>query len=117
MSAVHCLIDTDMAIDNWMATLYLLKCRVVDVQAITIAATGEAHARPGMMTALRLCELANSGNIDVTHGRTTPLRGNHAFPLLVRLIMDRRFLLSLPGTRRRPVHEPAVTLLKRHLNA
>ena len=36
-----------MAIDDWMAILYLLSSPQVDVRAITVVATGEAHAGPG----------------------------------------------------------------------
>ena len=37
------IIDTDMAVDDWMAILYLLQLSSVDVRAITITGAGEAH--------------------------------------------------------------------------
>ena len=38
------IIDTDMAPDDWMAMLYLLQSPLMEVKAITVVATGEAHA-------------------------------------------------------------------------
>ena len=37
------LINTDMAADDWMAILYLLKHPDVCVVGITVAGSGEAH--------------------------------------------------------------------------
>ncbi|MFN2207548.1 MAG: nucleoside hydrolase, partial [Candidatus Promineifilaceae bacterium] len=52
------LIDTDMAVDDWLAILYLLQRPDVDVRAITVAGTGEAHCGPGVKNALDLVALA-----------------------------------------------------------
>ena len=91
-----CIIDTDVAIDDWMAILYLLSSSQVDVRAITVAATGEAHAGPGVRTVQGLLALTNTRGVQVAAGRSTPLRGQQAFPLLLRLAMDVRLLLRLP---------------------
>lgn len=97
-----CIIDTDVAIDDWMAILYLLNAPEVEVRAITVAATGEAHAGPGIRSVQGLLALAGKRNVPVAAGRSTPLRGQQAFPLLLRLAMDKRLFLGLP----RPL-EPA----------
>src|SRR6476646_952575 len=47
-------IDTDVAADDWMAILYLLQRPDVDVKAITVTGTGEAHCDPGIKHALGL---------------------------------------------------------------
>lgn len=109
------LVDTDMALDDWMAVAYLLQTPAADVQAITLAATGEAHARPGVNTALRLLALTDAPAIDVASGRKTPLQGGHRFPLVVRLLMDVRFGLSLPRAKHRPSTKSAVEVLRRKL--
>lgn len=100
-----CIIDTDVALDDWMAILYLLSSPQVDVRAITVAATGEAHAGPGVRTIQGLLALTTTRGVPVAAGRSTPLRGQQAFPLLLRLAMDVRLLLRLP----KPL-EPASTL-------
>ncbi len=111
------MIDTDVAFDDWMAVLFLLQSPLVDVCALTVAATGEAHARPGMQTLLRLLALTTHPDIPVAAGRRKPLTGTHTFPLLLRLVMDVRFGLKLPKARKRPVKETAVQLLARQLRA
>ncbi len=106
------IIDTDMALDDWMALIYLLHEPAVEVRAITIAATGECHARPALDTALRLLALTGGTDIPVAAGRRTPLRGRQRFPLIVRLGMDVRLGLSLPRPRGRPARLRAVELLR-----
>ena len=100
-----CIIDTDVAIDDWMAILYLLSSPQVNVRAITVVATGEAHAGPGVRTIQGLLALTNTRAVRVVAGRPTPLRGQQAFPRLMRLAMDVRLLLRLP----KPL-EPAADL-------
>lgn len=78
--AVPMIVDTDMAPDDWMAILYLLMRPDVDVRAITVAGTGEAHCEPGVRHAMNLAALAGWPQIPVACGRDTPLAGNHAFP-------------------------------------
>lgn len=91
-----CIIDTDVAVDDWMAILYLLSSPQVDVRAITVVATGEAHAGPGVRTVQGLLALTDTRAVRVAAGRSTPLRGQQAFPGLMRLAMDVRLLLRLP---------------------
>ncbi len=109
------IIDTDMAFDDWMAILYLLSCPFVDVRAITIVATGETHASFGVQNALRLIALTENLALPIAAGRTRPLRGTHVFPWIVRLIMDFRLGLRLPGPRAKPSRQTAVKLLTQQL--
>ena len=116
MDLITCMIDSDMAMDDWMATLFLLKSPFVNVRAITLAATGESHARPGADTALRLAALTDATQVEVASGRSKPLNGDHSFPIFVRLMMDARLFLTLPRPARKPSNEFAVALLSRCLN-
>jgi inosine-uridine nucleoside N-ribohydrolase len=110
------LVDTDMALDDWMAIAFLRASPHVDLRAITIAATGEAHAKPGVKNALRLCALADKGPVDVAAGRATPLKGTHAFPWFIRLIMDLRFGFNFwPRATQSPSSDDAVTVLRKQL--
>ena len=116
MSAIY-LVDTDMALDDWMALLYLLQSPLADVKSITIAATGESHAKAGAKNALRLVALTDAPLPEVAMGRKTPLRGNHRFPLLIRLIMDIMFFLRLPRAKGKVLQKSAVSTLKHHITA
>ncbi|HEX7567723.1 MAG TPA: nucleoside hydrolase, partial [Anaerolineaceae bacterium] len=97
------IIDTDMARDDWMAILYLLNRPDVDVKAITVTGTGEAHCVPGVRNALRLVALAGYHPIPVACGREAPLQGNHVYPQAWRDLVDNLVGLTLPdGTNPDP---------------
>ncbi len=111
------IIDTDMALDDWMAILYLLRHPQVAVQAVTVAATGEAHARPGAVNALRLLALAQHTPCPVAAGSPVPLRGSAAFPWLIRFIMDHHFFIPLVRVPAPAAIPDAVPLLAEQLSA
>lgn len=89
-------IDTDMGTDDAMAILFLLRRPEVEVKAITVTGAGLAHCEPGVRNALRLLTLAQAPAIPVACGRTTPLRGSHAFPEEWRQAADTLNGISLP---------------------
>lgn len=107
------IVDTDMAADDWLAILYLLQHPGVDVQAITVVGTGEAHCGPGVQNALDLVALAGRPEIPVACGRETPLAGDHAFPRAWRARVDSLLGLSLPSNPNPPYAGSAVELLIR----
>lgn len=111
--ALPVIIDTDMAPDDWMAILYLLQRPDVDVRAITVMGTGEAHCGPGVRNALDLGVLAGRPEIPVACGRQTPLAGDHAFPAAWREGVDNLLGLALPRNPNPPAAESAVELLAR----
>src|SRR6188474_693963 len=96
------IIDTDMAADDWRAILYLLQRIDVEVRAITVTGTGEAHCKPGVQNALNLLALADNPDIPVACGRETPLQGDHAFPDALRASDDRMAGLTLPTSSNPP---------------
>ena len=106
-------IDTDMAADDWLAILYLLGRSDVDVQAITVTGTGEAHCPAGTRNARNLVALAGRPEIPVACGRETPLAGDHAFPTAWRERVDDLLGLTLPESSQQPIGESAVELLTR----
>jgi inosine-uridine nucleoside N-ribohydrolase len=111
VDAQRTLIDTDMALDDWMAILYLLQRPDVDVQAITVTGAGEAHCEPGVQNALDLAALAGRPEIPVTCGRETPLEGSHVFPPSWRTNVDAMADLSIPSSSSRPHDQDAAGLI------
>ena len=105
------LIDTDMAVDDWMAILYLLQLSDVDVRAITVTGAGEAHCEPGVQNALDLIALAGQPNIPVTCGRETPIEGTRVFPPSWRKNVDALSGVSIPASSYQPVAQSAVELI------
>jgi pyrimidine-specific ribonucleoside hydrolase len=100
-----------MAPDDWLAILYMLQRQDIDVKAITVAGTGEAHCGPGVQNALGLAALAGQPDIPVACGRETPLQGAHAFPEAWRLGSDGVLGLRLPANPNGPAAQSAVELI------
>lgn len=72
------IIDTDVAVDDVIAILYLFN-RPIDIVAISIAGTGETRCQAAEQTIRGLMALANK-TIPVACGREIPLAGHHHFP-------------------------------------
>lgn len=104
-------IDTDMAADDWLAILFLLQRPDVQVKAIAVTGTGEAHCEPGVRNALGLVALAGGDPIPVACGRETPLSGEEEFPHDWREGVDRTLGLRLPEGSNPDTTGDAVELL------
>jgi pyrimidine-specific ribonucleoside hydrolase len=104
-------IDTDMGTDDAMAIALLLRRPDVEVKAITVTGAGLAHCEPGVNNALRLLALSNRADIPVACGRTTPLRGTHAFPEPWRQAADTLNGLVLPEPKSSASTATAVQVL------
>jgi pyrimidine-specific ribonucleoside hydrolase len=87
-----------MALDDWLAIMYLLQHSGVEVRAITVTGTGEAHCDPGTQNALNLLALAGNPDVPVACGREAPLTGDHTFPQSWRDSVDAMAGLRSPPT-------------------
>ncbi len=105
------LIDTDVAPDDLVAIAFLLASPEVDIKAITVSGTGEAHCREGVDVVLRLLERLDAPTIAVACGRETPMAGDHAFPDAWRAGVDGGSGLDLPVTSRQPFAGDATQIL------
>lgn len=90
------ILDTDMAHEDMHASLFLMAHPNVDLKAITVSGTGEAHCQPGVANALGLVALSGQGGLPVACGRETPLAGNHAFPEEWRQSADNAYGVRIP---------------------
>ena len=101
------ILNVDMTREDMFATLFLLRHPNVDVKAITVAGTGEAHCGPGVANALALVRLSGEDDIPIACGRETPLKGDHACPDAWRASADRLYGLKLPkGGEPSPLSAP-----------
>jgi len=89
--------DTDMAHEDMFSALYLLSHPNVDVKAITVTGTGEAHCGPGVVNALGLVTLSGHVEIPVSCGSDQPLSGNHEFPAAWRQGADSAYGVEIPA--------------------
>ena len=90
------ILDVDMAHEDMFSALFLLSHPNVDLRAITVSGTGEAHCEPGVRNALGLVALTGNKSIPVACGRETPLVGNHEFPAAWRQEADDAYGISIP---------------------
>lgn len=105
--------DTDMAIDDWAAMLFLLGYDDVDVLAITISASGETHCEPGLKNALALLKLRSGeeSSIPVACGDEWPLDGFFEFPVAWQEDVDRLYNVTIPESTREPYSGHAAELI------
>ena len=96
MPVRNVIVDLDMAHDDMIALLFLLKHPHVNVLAVTVSGTGEAHCEAGVRNALGLLALSNYPEIPVACGRETPLSGIHEFPAEWRRGADEVYGVTLP---------------------
>jgi inosine-uridine nucleoside N-ribohydrolase len=89
--------DTDMAHEDMFSALFLLSHPNVDLRAITVSGTGEAHCGPGVSNALGLVTLSGHEDIPVACGREAPLAGDHAFPADWRQAADDAYGVEIPA--------------------
>ncbi|HUG30059.1 MAG TPA: nucleoside hydrolase, partial [Candidatus Limnocylindria bacterium] len=71
------LVDTDVAADDLVALAFLVASPHVELAAITVSGTGEAHCPAGVNVVLRLLDALDAPEIPVACGRETPLAGTH----------------------------------------
>lgn len=110
------IVDTDMAVDDWPALLYVLNQRdKANVLGVTVEGTGEAHCVPGVENALRLIHLTGRAGegIRVACGDSVPMEGVHTFPDAWRTDMDALFGIEIPeGPQTRRAEPHAAELLQ-----
>ena len=73
-------IDTDMAPDDVVAIVSLLRDPTVEVLAITVTGTGEAHCQGGMFVARSAVTMLAADPITVACGRSEPFGDAQPFP-------------------------------------
>lgn len=104
--------DNDMAIDDWSTMLFLAKRPELDLIAVTVAGSGEAHCEPGVANALALLQLAGEHeHVPVSCGDDWPLDGYFVFPVPWQEDMDRLSGVEIPPSERSPAPMHAVDLI------
>jgi len=111
-STVPVIFDTDMAIDDWAALLLLLREPAIDLRAVTVAGSGEAHCEPGERNALALIDLTRPGSaVPVSCGDAWPLDGHFVFPTAWQDDMDSLSGVAVPASEREAYGGHAVELI------
>jgi inosine-uridine nucleoside N-ribohydrolase len=90
-------IDTDLAPDDVLAIMVLLRQPAVDVRAITVSGTGEVRCGPGLRNTRRLLTAFGRPEIPVACGRENPGAAGRWFPSAWRDGADAFFGVPLPA--------------------
>ena len=112
------IIDTDAAIDDTIAVIYLSQQHDTQIKAITIAATGEAHCAPALRHLGGVFKLVNKTLPPIACGSDKPLSYHHQFSGWVRDSADTLLGMetSLPTATVKP-ESSAVALLEKTLDS
>jgi inosine-uridine nucleoside N-ribohydrolase len=105
------LIDTDMAGDDLMAVMALLREPAVEVRAIAIDGNGEVHCRDGLRNMRRLLGAFGAGEVPIACGRDEPGEHGQLFPEEWRVGADAFYGVDLPGFVGTPIADDAVQLI------
>lgn len=102
--------DTDMAIDDWLALLYLAQHPESDLLAVTVSASGEAHCEPSLKNVPNLLALTSiQHKTQVACGDEYPLDGYFVFPEPWQLDSD-----TLSGIELEPAPKGRFPVTKKH---
>lgn len=104
-------VDTDMAADDLTAIASLLRDPAVDLKAITVVGTGEAHCPGGIFVARAIVTMLRDTPIPVTCGNASPLGAAEPFPTDWRAAADAGNGLGLVSPAFVPDSRPAPALI------
>jgi pyrimidine-specific ribonucleoside hydrolase len=96
-SPLPIIIDTDLAADDVLAIMALLREPAVDVRAITIEGNGEAHCEPGMRNLTWLLTQFGADGVPIGCGREEPGPHGRLFPSEWRAGVDDFFGVDGPA--------------------
>ncbi len=117
-AATPVIFDNDMAIDDWSALLYLARDPAVELLAVTVAGSGEAHCAPAERNALALLKLEGlDAEVPVSCGDPWPLDGYFVFPVPWQEDMDILSGVKIPDSEQSPDPRHAVELIHDTLQA
>ena len=90
------IVDTDLAGDDVLALMVLLRDPGVDVRGVTIAGTGEVRCLPGIRNSRRLLAAFGRSDVPVACGRELPGPFGRSFPTAWRDGADGFYGVELP---------------------
>lgn len=114
VSAMPVIFDTDASIDDAMALLVLANSKNVELKAVTVTGTGEAHGEPGANNMAAMLQYLHLNQVPVAYGRATPLSAaGKAFPDSMRISSDRILVgKNIPVPAHAVIQADAVKLMK-----
>lgn len=100
---INVLIDTDAALDDWLAIAYLVMNPAVNVVGITTTGVGAAHLTPGTKNILGLLAALGRTDILVGKGTSAPLLYSNVYPGSFRTQVDGAYGVTFPANPTTPL--------------
>lgn len=114
---MNVIIDTDVALDDWMAIAYLLASPGVNVLGITTTGVGASYLRPGTRNALDFVATLGRPDIPVAAGTSAALRYSNVYPIGFRRQVNKGYGVALARNPNPPSPLSAVDFLAATLAA
>ena len=111
VAPVPIVLDSDMAMDDLGAVLFLLQHPAVDLRAITVNGVAFAHCDGGVRAALGLLEVARAPQVPVACGREEAFPGGTPAPDAWRKSADDLYGAQVTTGQRQADDRPAARLL------
>lgn len=101
------IIDTDVDFDDYMAMIYLLQHKEINVLGITVTGCGAAHLSKGVDNVRNMLTLfdAETQKIPVFAGATSPMIYSNVFPYDVRSAANAHYGVAFPAVNPNPYTE------------
>lgn len=114
VNAMPVIFDNDASIDDVMALLVLVNAKQVDIKAVTVTGTGEAHGEAGANTMAALLQYFHLSKVPVAYGRASPLSAaGKPFPDSMRISSDNILIgKNIPSSPHVAPQANAVKLMK-----
>jgi len=117
-SPVPVIFDTDMAIDDWLALLFLERSEDINLLAVTVPGSGESRCEPAERNVLSLLELESlDSKVPVACGDEWPLEGYFVFPEAWQVDSDTLSGVSVPPSQKTAYDGHAIELIHETLQA
>lgn len=92
---MNVIIDTDVALDDWMAISYLVMSPDVNVLGVTTTGVGAAYLTPGTRNALDLLATLGRADVPVAAGTSAALRYSNVYPTAFRQTVNEAYYVPL----------------------
>ncbi len=96
------IIDTDVALDDWMAISYLVMAPEVNVLGITTTGVGTAYLTPGTRIALNLLATLGHPSFPVAAGTSAALLYSNVYPISFRETVNDAYSVPLAINEAQP---------------
>lgn len=114
---MNLIIDTDFALDDWMAIAYLAMTPGVNLVGVTVTGVGASYLHPGTRNALDFLATIGRADVPVAAGTSAALRYSNVYPISFRRQVNKAYGVALTRNPNAPSALSAVDFLATAIEA